>query len=240
MSKHWPPGETQSDVFARFCSRFLPTNLSDASCLRFRTLARAVGVARGETAALDETIDQFVFLASGATKLVAKASGGREQVIAFHFQDDLVSVPARQAHAYALRALSDCELLIFPAQEFTDLARSEPATMTEIFRGSMEALWRCREKAVLLGRKTAEERIASFLLSIARRVGSQTEYGCIVHLPMSRRDIADSLGLTIETVSRQFGSLRTSGLVETSGRSVVRLLDIDGLEARAGHLPSFA
>ncbi|WP_419956968.1 helix-turn-helix domain-containing protein [Qipengyuania oceanensis] len=72
---------------------------------------------------------------------------------------------------------------------------------------------------------------------MADRIGVPHDGGCVLDLPMSRRDIADSLGLTIETVSRQFTILRDLALVETTGRSTVTLTDIPALEDRAGHLP---
>ena len=88
----------------------------------------------------------------------------------------------------------------------------------------------------MLGRKTAQERLASFLVTMADRIGMQQGGQCVLDLPMSRRDIADSLGLTIETVSRQLTVLRDLALIETSGRSIVTLADIAALEDRAGHL----
>ena len=100
----------------------------------------------------------------------------------------------------------------------------------------MLALSRSREKAISLGRKSAQERLASFLITMAERIGKNDADACVMELPMSRRDIADSLGLTIETVSRQLSELRDAGLIETSGRSRMRLLDLDRLNARAGHL----
>lgn len=213
----------------------LSGKVSDSAYLRFQSLAAYRQINAGETVPNMDIADRFVFLASGATKLVAEASGGREQVVAFHFADDLVSIPARGPHGYTLRALTDCDILVLPSLEFMQIAHTEPVTLGEVARRALDALWRCREKAVLLGRKTAQERIASFLIATARRIGSIERGACVLSLPMSRRDIADSLGLTTETVSRQFTDLRLMGLIATSGRSEVRLLDIAGLEARAGN-----
>ena len=149
---------------------------------------------------------------------------------------DLVSVPARKAHAYTLCALDDCELIFFPSDEFFKLARHEAGMIDEALERTMLALSRSREKAISLGRKSAQERLASFLITMAERIGKNEADACVMELPMSRRDIADSLGLTIETVSRQLSELRDAGLIETSGRSQMRLLDTDRLNARAGHL----
>lgn len=234
------PIMSSPDPFERFASEILSADISAAARLRFQALARCATVASGEAALCDGEEDRIVFIAAGATKLVAHASQGREQVVAFHFAGDLVSLPARGAHAYTLCALEDCELLTFPARDFFRLAREEVGVIDQVLERALRALGRSREKSIMLGRKTAQERVAGFLVSIAERIGAPQGGHCELELPMSRRDIADSLGLTIETVSRQFGRLRELGLLETSGRSGVRLPDIAALEARAGHLAAAA
>ena len=227
---------TFPDLFDRFASAILPLGNTDATHLRFQAVARYASARSGDAPFIGNGQDQIIFIASGSTKLVAHASQGREQVVAFHFAGDLVSVPASGAHAYSLGALEDCELIYFPADEFLQLARYADGMLAQVLDRAMRALARCREKTISLGRKTAQERLASFLVTMADRIGAKTEQGTDLHLPMSRRDISDSLGLTIETVSRQLGELRASGLLATPSRSRVCLLDIDGLKARAGHI----
>lgn len=227
--------KTFPELCDRFVLQFLPASLDDSAIQRIRSLGQAVFVRRGEEARLPGDGSKFVFLADGATKLVAHASGDREQIVAFHFAGDLVCVPAMASHAYALNALSDSELLVFPECDFLDLAKKHVVIMAEIHQRLMIALGRCREKTVSLGRKTAPERLADFLLSMSTRLGTWSGSTCILRLPMSRRDIGDSLGLTIETVSRQFSEFKAQGLIETQGRSAVSLLDFAGLEQRAGH-----
>ncbi|MBU7579650.1 MAG: helix-turn-helix domain-containing protein [Porphyrobacter sp.] len=85
-----------------------------------------------------------------------------------------------------------------------------------------------------MGHKSAAARIADFLVSMAERLTGSTEGPCAFALPMSRRDIGDSLGLTIETVSRQLTELRDAGLVATEGRSRVALRDVGALARIAG------
>lgn len=227
---------TFPELFERFSSSVLPLGSSDATHLRFQAVARYASARAGDAPFTGNGKDQIIFVAKGSTKLVAQVSHGREQVVAFHFAGDLVLIPAQTAHSYTLCALEDCELIYFPADEFLKLARHEAGMIDEVLERTMGALVRCRDKAVSLGRKTAQERLASFLVSMAGRIGIAKDTGCELDLPMSRRDIADSLGLTIETVSRQLGELRDAGFVATSGRSLVRLHDIQGLSLRAGHL----
>ena len=231
---------TFPELFDQFSMAILPLGSSDASHLRFQAVARYASARTGDAPFTGNGLDQIVFVASGSTKLVAQVSHGREQIVAFHFANDLVLVPASAAHTYTLCALEDCELIYFPSAEFFKLARHEAGMIDEVLARSMRALARCREKAVALGRKNAQERLAGFLISMAERIGTPTPEGYELNLPMSRRDIADSLGLTIETVSRQLGELREGGFVETSGRSKVVLHDLPGLNRVAGHLATAA
>lgn len=231
---------TFPDLFKRFATRVLPLNVSDATHLKFQAVARYSSAREGDAPFKGNGSDQIIFIARGSTKLVAQASQGREQIVAFNFEGDLVSVPATMAHAYSLIALEDCELIYFPAVKFYQLAKEETMIISDMLDRALKALARCREKTISLGRKTAGERIASFLIAMEERIGIETNEGTALDLPMSRRDIADSLGLTIETVSRQMTDLRGANIIETAGRSRVLLLDLAGLRARAGHIRAAA
>lgn len=202
--------------------------------MQLKSLSTRTALARGCSAPLDRTRDQIVFVAQGATKLSAHATEDREQIVAFHFGGDIVSVPADGLYSYALTALVDSDLLTFPAREFFDHAATEVATARSMMDRLPTALHRCRDKAVALGQKSALERLAGFLFAMSERVGSNQGNICVLDLPMSRREIGDSIGLTIETVSRQLGALRDYGIISTEGRSRIALLDVDALREKAG------
>ena len=208
----------------------------DARCdfADYEALARPATLAAGEAARGCDRDDRFVFVRRGATKLVASASHGREQILGFHFTGDIAPVPGRSHHVYTLVALQPTSLLILSAADLLEAAQAEPRLSGALLARALLALGRCREKTITLGRKTAQERLADFLLSMAARIGTPDAGGLAIDLPMSRRDIADSLGLTIETVSRQFTRMRKDGLIEVSGRRDVTLLDRAALERRAG------
>ena len=195
---------------------------------------------RGEALAPDLHDDRLVYLAAGSAKLVAPVAGGGPlaQVLAFHFGGDLISVLHQSADAawgdFRLIALSDCDLVIFPAEHFLDIAQSDPAVLRSVLTRSLQALHRSRTRMMQMGHKSARQRIADFLVSMAERLGDCTSGACAFVLPMSRRDIGDSLGLTIETVSRQLTELREAGLVVTQGRSRICLSDISALARIAG------
>lgn len=134
-----------------------------------------------------------------------------------------------------LRALAYSELVVLPYEALRDAVRSDPAVLAQLLDNCDAALGRCREKALMLGRKTAAEPIACFLLAMAPRIGAACGAAILLDLPMSRRDIGDSIGLTIETVGRQFSLLRDGNLIGAKGCSKVLLLDLPRLELRAGY-----
>jgi len=231
---------TFPELFERFASRHLPASLTDAAILRYQALGRAIEAGPDASVGLDENTDYLVFVGRGATKLVAHASAGRDQIVAFHFPDELVVVPARAEHSYTLNSIRRSDLLAFNFADFADLARSDPAVLRMLLDCARKSLGRCRDKSLALGRKTAIERVAGFLASMAVRLGTPQDDVTYIDLPMSRRDIGDSLGLTIETVSRQFTLLRRLGVIETVGKSGVRIRDLRALEAGAGYLTEAA
>ena len=202
---------------------------------RLESLATRMELPKGDSADLEKDADQIVFIGRGATKLVLHASNDREQIVAFHFVGDIVSVPAERHFASSLTSISDSELLVFPAREFFDHAVGDARVSRSLLDRLPAALHRCRDRAVALGKGTALERLSGFFLVMAERIGRTEGNRSELDLPMSRREIGESLGLTIETVSRQFGVLRELGLIETSGRSKVTLLKLDSLSEHAGY-----
>jgi CRP/FNR family transcriptional regulator len=196
-------------------------------------------LAKGEALANDAFHDRLIHIAAGSAKLVAQPAGtadgaGALQVLAFHFAGDMVSVLRQQGEDFRLIALTDCELTAFSTDAFLDIAQADPAVLRWVLTRSLQALHRSRTRMMQLGHKSARQRIADFLVSMAERLSDSTSGACRLMLPMSRRDIGDALGLTIETVSRQFTELREAGLIETRGRSLVQLLDVAALAHAAG------
>ena len=158
-------------------------------------------------------------------------------MLAFHFAGDLVSVLRQKDGDFRLVALTPCDLVIFPSDAFLDHAQGDPVVLRSVLTRSLQALHRSRTRMMQMGHKSAAARIADFLVSMAERLADCTAGTCAFALPMSRRDIGDSLGLTIETVSRQLTELREAGLVETEGRSKVALTDVAALARIAGRRP---
>lgn len=219
----------------------LPPGTGDAPTAdRLCALGTALHLARGEQLAPDPQEDRLVWIAGGAAKLISPHAHGPEgpvpggQVLAFHFAGDLVSVLRQSDGDFRLVALADCELVIFPSDRFLDSAQGDPAVLRSVLTRSLQALHRSRTRMMQMGHKSAAARIADFLVSMAERLADCTAGPCAFALPMSRRDIGDSLGLTIETVSRQLTELREAGLVATEGRSNIALRDVGALARIAG------
>jgi len=231
--------------FGAFCEALPPEAQASAVAARLCAIGTRVALARGERLGCDRETDRLVFLASGAAKLVAPTAerpaaspmpGG--QVLAFHFAGDLVALLRCEGGAPAgplgLVALSACELIVFPAERFLDIAQEDPAVLRAVLSRALQALHRSRTRMMQMGHKSAAARIADFLVTMADRLAGCRAGACCFTLPMSRRDIGDALGLTIETVSRQFTELREAGLVATEGRAKVCLADVAALARLAG------
>ncbi len=215
----------------------LPPGTGDAlTADRLCAIGFCLHLGKGEELAPDLREDRLVYIAHGSAKLAARpvADAPSGQVLAFHFAGDMISVLRQSDGDFRLVALTDCDLVVFPAERFLDIAQSDPAVLRSVLARSLQALHRSRTRMMQMGHKSAGARIADFLVSMAERLAGCTSGACAFALPMSRRDIGDSLGLTIETVSRQLTELREAGLVETEGRSKVCLSDVDALARLAG------
>ena len=171
----------------------------------------------------------IVFVASGAVKLTAQVGLDREQILAFGFQDEMIALSANSRVPYELQALTASKIVGCQLAELAKTLTKDEYCAERLVAQLLSALEGSRESLVLLGRMTAQERVASFLLDLTERIAAIKNGIAVLELPMSRRDIADSLGLTIETVSRQLSQLREHGILQANGRSELVVLDLDQL-----------
>jgi CRP/FNR family transcriptional regulator, anaerobic regulatory protein len=164
---------------------------------------------------------------SGALKLLKSTSDGREQAVGLLFEGDFIGQPFADSNDLTAIALSDTDLCLYPRSQFERVLADRPKLERALLERTMRSLNEARDRQLTLARKGAKARIAGFLDHLAEGIGRSD-----IELPMSRGDIADYLGLTIETVSRQFTDLKASGLIEVErGGRRVRILDRDGLQA---------
>jgi CRP/FNR family transcriptional regulator len=172
-------------------------------------------------------------MVEGAVKLYKLLPDGRRQITGFLFPGDFLGVALNQTYAYSAEAMTDVRLCRFPRQRMEGLLRDLPKLEHRLLERAGNELVAAQEQMLLLGRKTARERLASFLLSLSARAAKRGQPASPLNLPMSRADIADFLGLTTETVSRTFTQFKKAGVIGLPGQSLVELLQPDALAALA-------
>lgn len=173
-------------------------------------------------------------LTKGMLKLYKLLPDGRRQVTGFMHPGDLLGVSIDGEHAFSAEALEPVELCSFAQTRFDDFVEGHPKMERELYRHAVHELAAAQQQMVLLGRKTAAERLASFFIGVAERVERRgVEHARFIDLPMSRSDIADYLGLTKETVSRVLAILKRQRVIRLENLNRVELLDRPALETIA-------
>lgn len=168
-------------------------------------------------------------LISGVLRVESSTSGGQAQTVALLYPADFVGRPYASDANQTITALTDAELCIFSRPTFEQALASFAGLESQLLRRTLQSLDESHAAQLRLGRKSAPARVADFLLETAKRMaGGDCRAAAIIHrfeLPMTRGEIADVLGLTIETVSRQFTKLAKDGLIELDGRRGVIVCD---------------
>ena len=177
----------------------------------------------------------------GALKLSTGTEDGREQIVGVVYPSEFIGRPFGGKSGHGVTALTDAHVCVFNRSDFDAFAREHPALEHKLLERTLGELDRTRRWMLLLGRKSASEKLASFLLEMTERitpVGCEVDFGTTgpqpIELPFSRQQIADVRGLTIETVSRQFTRLKADGVIDLPSRREVVVLDRDTLTAEAG------
>lgn len=205
------------------------------------TLARASSKHKmeegGELVGDAERIDSYSNVLSGVVKLTKTLSDGRQQIVGLQFAPDFLGRPFKAESAINAEAATDVALCSFPKAAIERMMKASPELEHRLFQQTLRELDEARTWMVTLGRKTAAEKVASFLLLIARHIDPTADpdrKAAAFDLPLTRADIADFLGLTIETVSRQITKLRTGGVIQVENNRHIVVPDLARLAARAG------
>jgi len=176
--------------------------------------------ARNEEIFAEEEAADFVYqVISGAVRDVRILSDGRRQVGAFHLPGDVFGLDCGETHRYSAEAVVDSEIALVRRTVLDRSAAADAAAARKLWGLTSHDLQRLQDHMLLLGRKSAVERVAAFLISMAAR--GSTDH--TVDLPMSRSDIGDYLGLTIETVSRTLTQLERDHAISMSGSRHITL-----------------
>lgn len=170
--------------------------------------------AREEEVYGEGEVAEFVYrIVSGAVRIHKVLSDGRRQITGFHLPGDLFGFEQGDTHRHTAEALSDTRVLIFKRRQVERAAIEQAEVACQLWGMATNNLRLAQDLTLLLGRRTATERVAAFLMEVDERLGGSGTFS----LPMTRRDIADYLGLTIETVSRTLSQLEEDGALQRPG-----------------------
>ncbi|MEE4360507.1 MAG: fumarate/nitrate reduction transcriptional regulator Fnr [Pseudomonadales bacterium] len=172
---------------------------------------------------------------SGAIKTYRLTEEGEEQIMGFHLPGEIFGMGGISTgrHPNSAIALETCAVCEIPFDRIEPLSRDIPSLQRHLFQLLSREITEDQQLMLLLSKKTAEERIASLLLSLSSRLRRRRLSGEVFRLPMSRGDIGNYLGLVVETVSRVFTRMQRQGVLEVDGKEV-RILDADQLAEMAG------
>lgn len=182
--------------------------------------------------------DEMMHLSSivvGAATMSRTLEDGRRQTVGLLLPSDFIGRPGRREAQFDVETVTEVTLCRFERAAFEKLVERTPHITNRLLAMTLDELDASREWAVVLGRLTAREKVAAFLSSLARRsAAGQGDTGLAFNLPMTREAMADHLGLTIETTSRQIGALKRDGIIALDGNRRVKVPDLHLLMAEAG------
>ena len=182
----------------------------------------------------------FGIIISGVVKLVKAQPDGRQQIVGLLFPSDFLGRPYSPNSSLIAEAVTNLDVCSFPRAAFEDLMCEYPSLEQAFLRRTLDELDASREWMFVLGRKTAQERVASLLLLITNQVtqaqpGTKAARSSLTFdLPLSRAELADCLGLTIETVSRQIQNMKSQRVLVPEGRRKMTIPCLATLSAMAG------
>jgi CRP-like cAMP-binding protein len=170
-------------------------------------------------------------LVEGSVRLVKLMADGRRQVCEFLKAGDLLGFEADEEHYFSAEAVSDCTLVRYPRRAVETLLGEDKTFARHVRLVTARGLQDAYQRMVLLCHKSAQERIAWFLLGLAEDCDA---HDGSIHLPMTRTDIANYLGMAIETVSRVLGQFKHTGAIAQKSLNHIQVLDKGALEAVRG------
>ena len=220
------------------CALCSVRNRSICSALDSTEIVALSAISRQRTLAAGESLawegEDSVLLANVIAGILSFSSAmpdGREQIVGMVYPADFIGRPFGGATPYSVTALTEARVCVFSRNDFDRLARQHSLLEHKLLERTLQELDRARRWMLLLGRKNAEEKLATFLLELSARL---VERGCEyaemtaldrIELPFTRQQIADVLGLTIETVSRQFSMLAKQAVIALPSHRDVVILD---------------
>ncbi len=176
-----------------------------------------------------DAADTLYNVTAGTVKLYKLLPDGRRQITGFLVTGDFLGLAVNESYAYTAETVTTTTLCRFPRRKIDALMDEFPKMQRRLFSMASNELAAAQDQMLLLGRKTAKEKICSFLLMLSQRAARRGHKENPVSVPMSRADIADYLGLTTETVSRTFTQLKTAGVISLQEGNKVLIADMDAI-----------
>jgi len=174
-----------------------------------------------------DPIDGCYRVIDGAVRLCKMMPDGRRQISDFFGPGDLILIELGSEHAFTAEAIVDSVVCHYPRSSLDGLLQTDPRFSRQLLAVACDRLVSAHHRMAVLGRKTAEERLATFLAENARRLPQSRR---VMNLPMSRADIADYLGLTVETVSRVLSKFKRERLIDLPDTHSVAIRNVEALE----------
>ncbi len=212
----------------------LCAGLADAELGQVSSIARLKSYPAGTPIFHEHSPAELRFnIVQGHVKLYKLLSDGRRQIIGFLGRGDFLGLGSEEDYTYSAEAVDDVQLCAFRRPDLHNLINRYPKLEHRLLSMASSSLEAAQDQMVLLGRKTACERLASFLLSLSRAQARRGDDPKTVSVPMTRADIADYLGLTTETVSRTFTRLKQERAIRMLDSSRIELRDLREVESLA-------
>lgn len=213
------------------CGTLTPAQLFELN----RHATRRKVDAGNEVIGQGEPVSHYSNILSGVIKLSKMMADGRQQIVGLQFAPDFLGRPFLKESSMTAEAATETEICTFPKSLIERMAIETPNLERKLHAQSLKELDEARDWMLTLGRKTAQEKVASFLHMIATHIDPENGEQNTFDLPLSRADIADFLGLTIETVSRQMTKLRKDGIILIENNRHVTVPCLDRLNTAAGN-----
>ena len=173
--------------------------------------------------------DTFYKVVSGVVRVCKFLNDGRRQIEAFHVAEEIFGFELGTERMLSAEAVSDCTLISYRRRNVEQIAQKNESVSHQLLRLAMHNLAHAQDHSLVLGRRGAAEKVACFILGWSKRCADADG----VHLAMSRQDMADYLGLTIETVSRSLSQFERDGVIALPTTRHLKVLNADALEDMA-------
>jgi CRP/FNR family transcriptional regulator len=204
---------------------------------QLNAIATSVSLHANQTVFFEDDKDAFLFnIVEGAVRLSKMLPDGRRQITGFLFPGDLLGLSVAGVYAYTAEAIIDTSLCRFDRVRLAKLSERFPKLEHQLLSLASNELVQAQDHLMILGQKSASERVATILLRLAERIGQQADDGSVLDLPMTREDLADFCGLTLETVSRNISLLRKKGIIEVHHSRRIHILKTSVLTLLSGDI----